>query len=177
MRLTAPLVAVVAIASIGCFGAGSALAEQARVRMTLITSDGIGATIGTIRVVDTKQGLRLTPLLKSLDPGAHDIRIHENGDCGPGPIDGANAAGGASGPSFDPNRAAKPAGTVDTGRYGGLPPLSVGNDGIARRPVTAENLKLAQIKGRAVVIYAEGGAKSDPPAPGGGLRVACGVIP
>src|SRR5208282_5555988 len=91
MRLTASLVAIMTIASIACLGAGSALAEQERVRMTLITPDGIGATIGTIHVVDTKQGLRLTPLLKSLDPGAHDIGIQENGDCGPGPLDGVNA--------------------------------------------------------------------------------------
>jgi superoxide dismutase, Cu-Zn family len=176
MRLMAPLVAIMTIASIACLGAGSALAEQERVRITLITSDGIGATIGTIHVVDTKQGLRLTPLLKSLDPGTHDIGIQENGDCGPGPIDGTNAAGGAAGRNFDANQTTKPEGAPDTARHGELPPLTVGNDGIARTPITVENLKLAQIRGRAVVIYAEGGAKPGSPAPSGGTRVACGVV-
>jgi len=144
--------------------------------MTLITPDGIGATIGTIHLVDTRLGLRLTPLLKSLDPGAHGAGIHENADCGPGPVDGINAAGGAAGRSIDPNDASTPKGTADTTRHDELPLFTVGNDGIARTAVTVENLKLAQLKGRTIVIYALGGAKSGAATPSDGARVACGIV-
>jgi Cu-Zn family superoxide dismutase len=44
--------------------------------------------------------------------------------------------------------------------------------------VIAPNLKLADVKGRAIMIHAGGDNYSDQPAPlgGGGARIACGVI-
>ena len=178
MRSKLSLLAVVAWSIGELLNAGTAFADQARIRMTLITSEGIGATIGTIQAVDTKQGLRLTPLLKSLSPGAHGIHIHEKGDCEPGKIGGTTVAGGAAGGHFDPDNTGKHEGPTGMGHLGDLPVLTVGADGIARTPITAPRLKLAQIKGRAIVIHAGGDNYSDQPEPlgGGGMRVACGVI-
>jgi len=179
MRPILALLAVAGWALSELLGAQTAFADQTRIRVTLITPDGIGATIGTIRAVDTKQGLRLTPLLKSLSPGEHGIQIHENGDCGPGEISGTMAAGGAAGGHFDPDHTGGHEGATGTGHLGDLPLLTVGADGIARTPITALRLKLGQIKGRTIVIHAGGDNYSDQPEPlgGGGARVACGVIP
>lgn len=157
--------------------AGAAWADQMTVHVTLVTPAGIGPTIGTIHLVDTKQGLRFNPLLKSLGPGPHGLRIYENGDCGPGKIGTKKIAGGAAGDPLDADKSGRPKESEGKGRFGNLPALVVDKDGIARAPLIAPDIKLAQIKGRAIVIHA--GGDHDLPAradSSGGDRIACGVI-
>jgi superoxide dismutase, Cu-Zn family len=160
--------------------AGRVSADQARIRITLVTPVGIGATIGTVRAADTGEGLRLTPLLKGLAPGPHALSIHANGDCGPAEINGKKVAGGAAGGTFAPTKAERPgkAPGTDVSSAPSLV-LTVDKDGIARTAVTAPGLRLEELKGRAIVI--EGGAPSETDkataAGEAGMRVACGVIP
>jgi Cu-Zn family superoxide dismutase len=54
----------------------------------------------------------------------------------------------------------------------------VASDGKATLPVLAPRLKVADIRGRSLMIHAGGDNYSDSPAPlgGGGDRVACGVV-
>ncbi len=164
-----------ALAGAALIAAGTARADQTRIRMNLLTADGVGAAIGTIHAADTKQGLRLTPLLKGLAPGPHGMDLHEHGDCGSGEAAGKKVPGLAAGGRFDPDKTGPGGG----GLLGDLPTLVVDPDGIARRPVAAPRLKLAQIKGRSIVIHA--GAENDVDQPasvgGDGARVACGVVP
>ncbi|MGO8867834.1 MAG: superoxide dismutase family protein [Alphaproteobacteria bacterium] len=160
--------------------AGRVSADEARIRITLVTPVGIGATIGTIRADDSGGGVRLTPLLKGLAPGPHAISIHANGDCGPAEINGTKVAGGAAGGIFVPTKAEQP-GKAPATDVSAVPSLvlTVDKDGIARRAVTAPGLRLEELQGRAIVI--EGGAPSEPDkakaAGEAGVRVACGVIP
>ncbi|MFI5022704.1 MAG: superoxide dismutase family protein [Alphaproteobacteria bacterium] len=159
--------------------AGRASADEARIRITLVTPVGIGATIGTVRAADTGQGLQLTPLLKGLAPGPHAISIHANGDCGPAEINGNKVAGGAAGGTFTPTKVDRPGKAPGTDVSAALSlVLTVDKDGIARTAVTAPGLRLEEFKGRAIVI--EGGAPSETDkatAGEAGMRVACGVIP
>lgn len=169
-----------ALAGVALLAAGTARADQTRIRMYLLTADGVGAAIGTIHAADTKQGLRLTPLLKGLAPGPHGMDLHEHGDCGAGEAAGRKVPGLAAGGRFDPDKTARQTGPEGSGLLGDLPALVVDPDGIARRPVAAPRLKLAQIKGRSIIIHA--GAENDVDQPasaggGGGARVACGVVP
>ena len=147
--------------------------------MFQLTADGVGAAIGTIHAADSKQGLRLTPLLKGLTPGPHAMDLHENGDCGAGEAEGKKVPGLAAGGRFDPDKAISQAGPEGGNLHGDLPGLMVDQDGIARRPVAVPRLNLARIKGRSIVIHA--GAQSDVDRPatagGDGTRVACGVVP
>ena len=50
--------------------------------------------------------------------------------------------------------------------------------GVANNPVLAPRLKMADLRGRSLMIHAGGDNHADHPAPlgGGGPRVACGVI-
>jgi Cu-Zn family superoxide dismutase len=59
-----------------------------------------------------------------------------------------------------------------------LPALTKGKDGKATTPVIAPRLKVADVKGRSLMIHTGGDNYSDNPAAlgGGGARVACGVI-
>jgi Cu-Zn family superoxide dismutase len=51
--------------------AGAASAEQIVVQMNLISDQGSGASIGTVTLTDTPQGLKLAPALSGLTPSNH----------------------------------------------------------------------------------------------------------
>lgn len=166
-----------ALAGAALITAAPALADQTRIRMNLLTSDGVGAAIGTIRAVDTGQGLRLTPLLKGLSPGPHGMEVHEKGDCGAGEAAGKRVPGLAAGGRFDPDKSGGPGERAGADQPGDIPALVVDQDGIARHPVTAPRLKLAQIKGRSIIIRASDATNADQRPAGDQTRIACGVIP
>jgi Cu-Zn family superoxide dismutase len=58
-----------------------------------------------------------------------------------------------------------------------MPVLTVDASGKASKSVVAPHLKVADVKGRSIVIHAGGDNYSDQPAPlgGGGARIVCGV--
>ncbi|MDH3563904.1 MAG: superoxide dismutase family protein, partial [Gammaproteobacteria bacterium] len=56
--------------------------------------------------------------------------------------------------------------------------LKVGASGNVKSKVTAPRLKVADLKGRSLMIHEGGDNYSDNPKPlgGGGVRIACGVV-
>jgi len=156
-----------------------ALAASVTITINAIDANGVGQPIGTIEARDTRQGLALTPKLSGLPVGPHGIHVHENGDCGAKLQDGKPVAGLAAGGHFDPHGSGKHLGPWQTGGHlGDLPALAVAGDGTATETLVAPHLKVADIKGRAIVIHAGADNYSDDPKPlgGGGARIACGVI-
>ncbi len=151
-----------------------ARAEQVIVTMNEISASGVGASIGTVTLSDGPNGLVIQPNLKQLAPGEHGFHVHANSDCGAA----NNAAGMAAGGHFDPAKSEKHLGPKAAGHLGDLPALVVGTDGTATQSMAAGRLKVADVKGRALMIHAGGDNYSDEPKPlgGGGARVACGVI-
>lgn len=160
--------------------AGTAGAQTKTVTIHKIDANGVGETIGTLAMRDTRQGLYIEPKLVGLPPGPHGFHIHQNPNCGPGP--GANsqpAPGMAAGGHYDPKSAGKHLGPhSDQGHLGDLPVLVVETNGTASLPVVAKRLKMGDVAGRAVMIHAGGDNFDDQPAPlgGGGGRIACGLI-
>jgi Cu-Zn family superoxide dismutase len=84
----------------------------------------------------------------------------------------------AAGGHYDPAGSKHHGAPWGDGHLGDLPSLYVDPYGKAVTPVLAPRLKLADLKGRSLMIHAGGDNYSDKPAPlgGGGARVACGVI-
>lgn len=166
------------VAALAFTGAsGAALAED--VSMSFLSVDGVGKSAGTITLKDTKGGLQLTPHLKGLPPGEHGFHVHEKGSCEPGMVNNQMAAGGAAGGHFDPKGTKAHKGPMATdGHQGDLPFIVVAADGTATKAVVAPHLKLADVKGRAVMVHVGGDNYSDTPAPlgGGGGRLVCGVV-
>jgi superoxide dismutase, Cu-Zn family len=149
-------------------------AEELVVTINKIDGNGVGAAIGTVMLSDGPNGLVVKPDLKELAPGEHGFHVHSNPDCG-----AANGAPGmAAGGHYDPAKAGKHLGPQRSGHLGDLPALVVAADGTATQSMTAEHLKVADMKGRSLMIHAGGDNYSDEPKPlgGGGARVACGVI-
>jgi superoxide dismutase, Cu-Zn family len=160
------------------FAAGAARAETATVTITKIDANGTGEALGTLTLEDSSGGLKVTPNLKGLPPGAHGFHVHANADCGPGEQNGQKAAGLAAGGHFDPATTGKHLGPTGDGHKGDMPVLTVAADGSASAAVTAPHLSVADARGHAIVIHAGGDNFSDQPAPlgGGGARIACGVV-
>lgn len=157
--------------------AGAAHADY-KVDMRAIDGKGVQKSIGTIAISAAPSGgVVFKPQLKGLVAGDRGFHVHENPDCGPKEKDGKREAGEAAGPHWDPDKAGKHSGPEAAGHRGDLPFLSVAPDGTATKPVTAARIKLADLKGKSLMIHAGGDTYSEPPANGGGgKRIACGVI-
>ncbi len=154
-----------------------ALAETARVEMHKITASGVEDKIGTIALADEERGLVLTVTVKGIPAGTHGFHVHQNGNCGPGEKDGRAQAGIAAGDHFDPNSTKSHMGPDGKGHKGDLPALDI-SESKKEFAVVAPHLKLADIRGRALIIHEGGDTYSDSPEAGGGKgRIACGVIP
>ena len=171
---------VAALAAAGMLGiVPMAYGATTAATVNKIDANGIGASIGTLKLEDTTAGLRITPDLSDLPPGNHGFHVHVNADCGPGEQGGTKVAGLAAGGHFDPMNTGKHLGPESTeGHKGDLPVLAVDANGRATQPVTAPHLTVAEVQGHAIVVHAGGDNYSDTPAPlgGGGARIACAVV-
>jgi len=156
----------------------SAAAETVNVTMNSIDAKGAVASIGTVALADSPNGLVISPSLSGLKAGDHGFHVHQNPSCGPAKKDGKMGAGLAAGGHYDPKGAKKHTGPGGHGHLGDLPVLKVGADGKAGGKLTVANLKVADIKGRSLMIHENGDNYSDQPKAlgGGGGRVACGLI-
>lgn len=149
------------------------------VPMYAVTAQGEGSSIGEVSVTETPYGTLFTPHLTALPPGLHGFHLHEHASCEPGSQGGEPAAALGAGGHYDPDQSGVHLGPYGEGHRGDLPALFVGADGEASQPVLAPRLKLAEVRGRALMIHAAGDNYSDHPKPlgGGGARIACGVAP
>lgn len=156
----------------------TAHAADTSVTLKLATEKGEGASIGTVAISETKYGVVFTPDLKDLTPGLHGFHVHANGNCAPNQTDGKTVPAGAAGGHLDPTNTKKHGTPWGDGHLGDLPGLSVDAKGVATNPVLAPRLKLADLKGKALMVHVGGDNHSDHPAPlgGGAGRMACGVI-
>jgi Cu-Zn family superoxide dismutase len=157
---------------------GLAFAEDMSIKVFLVNDQGVGKEIGTITASDSKYGLILTPQLSDLPPGIHGFHVHEKPDCSHAMQGGKEVPALAAGGHYDPAKTVRHEGPYGNGHLGDLPALYVAADGKATIPVLAPRLKLADIKGRSLMIHAGADNYSDTPAPlgGGGARIACGVV-
>jgi Cu-Zn family superoxide dismutase len=172
MKILILLAGILALAS-------PAYSAEMTVTIHLVSPDGVGKAIGTIRAKDTTHGLLLIPDLSGLPPGIHGFHVHETPDCGPAKNKEGNMAGGhAAGGHYDPDGSKRHTGPYGDGHRGDLPILYVDTDGKSNIPVLAPRLKTDDLKGRALMVHNGGDNYSDQPKElgGGGGRIACGLV-
>lgn len=158
---------------------GAAQAASEEVTIHEVSPQGIGKSVGTVKIEETQYGLQFTPMLAGLKPGIHGFHVHAKGSCEPGESEGKTVAAGAAGGHLDPNNTGKHLGPYGEGHLGDLPALYVDDQGKASYPVLAPRIKnLSEIKGKALMVHVGGDNHADHPKPlgGGGARFACGVI-
>ena len=154
-----------------------AIAQQRTVEINRISDAGVGEKIGTVAISEDKKGLSLTVAVTGLPKRQRGFHVHEKGNCGPAMKDGKMTAGVAAGDHYDPEAKKSHKGPHGSGHNGDLPLLNGTDKGI-NQTVSAPRLKLADVRGRSLVIHEGGDNYSNQPENGGGKgRVACGVIP
>lgn len=165
---------IILLSLTGLANAGEAL----EIEMKVALESGAGNTLGTIKVTQTPYGMLLTPDLTGLPPGLHGFHVHQNPDCGAKEQEGKKVPALAAGGHFDPENTGRHEGPYGTGHLGDLPAIYVDGNGKASYPVLAPRLKIADLKGRSLMIHAGGDNHADHPQKlgGGGARIACGVI-
>lgn len=147
--------------------------------INLVSANGIGASVGVIRIRETSNGVVLETHLHGLPPGDHGFHLHAGTSCAAASnASGAIAAAGAAGPHLDPMNTGRHGGPTGDGHLGDLPVLHVDANGAANETLSAPRLHSSALVGRALVIHANGDNFSDTPAPlgGGGARIACGIV-
>jgi len=156
---------------------GTALADVT-VELRLAEDKGDGKPVGRVVIAESPYGLVFTPELAGLPAGLHGFHVHENPSCGPKEKDGKMVPALAAGGHYDPAASKKHGAPWGDGHLGDLPALYVDHGGKATYPVLAPRLKLADVKGRSLMVHVGGDNHADHPAPlgGGGPRLACGVI-
>jgi Cu-Zn family superoxide dismutase len=166
-----------ALAALLVASTGLAVAQQMTVEINRISASGAGEKIGSVVVAEGKNGVSFKVSVKGLPAAQRGFHVHEKGDCGPGMKDGKMEAGIAAGDHYDPDGHKSHKGPKGKGHKGDLPLLK-GNAAGIEQTVVAPRLKIADVKGRALVIHEGGDNYSDNPENGGGKgRVACGVVP
>jgi Cu-Zn family superoxide dismutase len=162
---------------LGALSVSAAAQADTGVLMNLVDENGVGKEIGQITISETAYGLVFSPTVTGLPPGLHGFHVHENASCEPKEKDGKKMPALAAGPHYDPAGSKRHSAPWGDGHLGDLPALSADANGNVS-PVLAPRLKMADLKGRALMIHAGGDNYADQPAPlgGGGVRWACGVI-
>ena len=86
---------ILAILSLAFCAGAQAVSED--VQLNLVTTQGVGQTIGSVKITETDRGLEFAPTLRALPPGKHGFHIHAEGSCQPAMKEGKAVAAGAAG--------------------------------------------------------------------------------
>lgn len=166
------------IAIVSSFASLTATADIV-VPMHLVNDKGIDVSVGQVTISESSYGLVFTPALSGLAAGMHGFHVHQNPDCQPKEKDGKMVPALAAGGHYDPEKTNSHGTPWGNGHLGDLPPLFVDASGNASQPVLAPRLKIADMKGRSLMIHIGGDNHADHPAAlgGGGARMVCGVTP
>ncbi len=146
--------------------------------MNLVDENGIGNAVGEVTIGESKYGLVFTAALSGLGPGVHGFHVHQKPDCGPMEKDGKMVPALAAGGHYDPEKTNRHGTPWGDGHLGDLPPLFVDANGNVTQPVLAPRLRIADLKGRSLMVHVGGDNHADHPAPlgGGGARMVCGSV-
>jgi len=172
------LKAFASIAALALCSGAMAQSQSVTVEMKAVSETGAGASAGKVVIRETQYGLEFTPTLTGLTQGVHGFHVHENPSCDPKEQNGKMVAALAAGGHYDPAGTKRHGLPWGDGHLGDLPPLYVDMQGNASNAVLSPRLKLADVRGRSLMVHAGGDNHADHPAPlgGGGARVVCGVI-
>ncbi|MFN2432355.1 MAG: superoxide dismutase family protein [Gemmatimonadota bacterium] len=156
----------------GCASAGE---PSSRRTASAELRDTSGNTVGTVRLAEVAEGVRVIAETRDMPVGAHGFHVHAVGACEPT----FEAAGDHLNPTGKQHGMLNPEGP----HAGDLPNLTVTSDGRGRMEETTDRVTLAEGEGAlldddgsAIVVHAEPDDQTTDPSGGSGDRIACGVV-
>ena len=153
--------------------------SEEHARAVMYKTDESQEQVGTVFFKDTQDGMEVVVNLQGIPEGTHGFHVHVNPDCGSAADDlGRWQPALKAGGHYDPSDTHKHLGPEGKGHLGDLPKLQASAAGKVDMCVYAPRLKVADIRGRSVIVHAGGDNYQDTPEPlgGGGVRIVCGVI-
>lgn len=159
--------------------AASAEPNEVAIVLYEATTWGEDKAVGEVQLTDSPFGLLITPDLQGLTPGPYAMHIHENPSCSSSAANGDVILAGAAGGHFDPQETGRHEGPYGHGHLGDLPVLVAEKDGRAVIPVLAPRVRIADVRGRALMIHAGAdryAVHAAHPHGKGGARLYCGIF-
>jgi Cu-Zn family superoxide dismutase len=158
----------------------AAHAAELSVDLKNVSAQGVGASIGTARLMDADGGLKIVMnITGGLSDGLHGFHVHQNPSCDPAMSEGKMTPAAAAAGHMDPQKTGKHMGPSGTGHMGDLPAIAITGGKATNQVLWAPDLTVAKVRGHALMIHEGGDNYRDAPKPlgGGGARAVCGVIP
>lgn len=175
--------AIVSIAAVAAFLAGTGLTSAQQQEESTLTAEVVnaeGEAIGTVAFRQVEQGMVIVAELSDLPPGPHGFHIHESGVCDTPDFQSA-------GSHYNPEDKAHGLDNSDGYHAGDLANLRVHEDGTANAEIFSPLLTVAAQTeagegmhplqtetGTAIMIHENADDYMDSDSAGG--RIACGVI-
>jgi len=136
-----------------------------------------GTSVGTLRLSQTGDGVRIRGTLTGLQPGVHGIHFHTVGRCDPPSFESA-------GPHFNPTNALHGLQNPLGPHAGDLPNVTVNAAGEAAVDLSTTRATfdpstprgLIGGDGTALIVHADPDDQHTDPSGNSGARIACGVV-
>jgi len=152
--------------------------QRLAVPMEYLRNDGVRDTLGGVTAYEMPDGLYFKVVVTRFTPGFKGFNLMSHGNCDPFVRNGRLELGGAAGELYNPTGAKKHAGPFVPESYlGSLPKTEANQQGWIFMTLVAPRLKLADLRGRALVLREyDDNYKSSPPLGGAGGIAACGLV-
>lgn len=146
--------------------------------MEYLRPDGRKDVLGGITTWQGDDGTHFKIVVTRFTPGYKGFNLLAHGDCSPAIRDGYMELGGAAGGVYNPTGASSHNGPWGGGFIGALPKTEANANGWIFMTLVAPEVRLADLRGRALVLREHNdNYKAAPPLGGAGGIASCGLVP
>jgi Cu-Zn family superoxide dismutase len=153
-------------------------AGRVSVVMEYLRPDGRRDVLGGVTAWQDESGTNFKIVVTRFSPGYKGFNLLAHGDCSPAIRGGFMELGGAAGGVYNPTGAKAHNGPWGGGFIGALPKTEANANGWIFMTLVAPEVRLADLRGRALVLREHNdNYKAAPPLGGSGGIASCGLVP
>jgi Cu-Zn family superoxide dismutase len=146
--------------------------------MEYLRPDGRKDVLGGVTAWQDETGTNFKIVVTRFTPGYKGFNLLAHGDCSPAIRAGYMELGGAAGGVYNPTGAKAHSGPWGGGFIGALPKTEANANGWIFMTLVAPEVRLADLRGRALVLREHNdNYKAAPPLGGSGGIASCGLVP